>query len=1476
MNEDGESELRLADVINFLPDATLVIDARGRVIAWNHPIEVMTGIQATEMLGKGDYEYALPFYGERRPILIDLVLLPRQEFEQKYAHIRREGEILIGETYVPQLKGAPAYLFATAACLRDSSGQVIAAVETIRDITDRKRVEIDLRESSEKLRLIFENAFDGISVYEEFPDEDRRILLECNERYCRMAGRSKDELLTVSDTRAIQRSIENAEAETDWESIRTGQHFSGVFSWIRPDGKENIVEYSAAPTRVGERYFTIGLDRDITERKAAEEAVRANEEQFRLVFENAPIGMSITGPDGRYLRVNQALCNTLGYSAEELLTQDLSTVTSPEDLAENLALREKLLRGEIPYFQMEKQFIHKAGSPVHALLQVGLVRDRQGQPLYFIGQTVDITEHKHAEEALQKSETRYRLLSDISQALSARLDTQGLFELIAEQTARVMYAENMIIALHDPIRHEVEYVLSRNPDEVQPGVRLPLDGCMAGYVVKHCKSVLVQNVTADEFQRMTGVTISGPPAAAWLGVPMVIGAAGSGGMGERVLGVIMVQHYTDPHAYDESDQALLEAIANQAAIALENARLYGEAQQEKLYLQQVRKAEHEQRVLAEALRDIAVVLSSSLDLEQVFEGILSQVARVVPYDAARIMLIRGDSAEVVCVRGHDPSFVGLRIPLVRPNLRRIIESGQPVVVEDTLTHEGWITTPAISWIRSNLAAAIRVRDEIIGFLSLDSGIPYAFTAEHVERLQTFAGQTAIALENARLYSEAQREKQYLQQAQQAERNQRVLAETLGDAAAALTRTLDLDTALETLLDTLRQLVPYDSASVMLLEDATHLVVRAGRGFERWMGGSELGVRFWDTAWVASLRQVLESRQSLLIPDVSEYPAWVPIPGTEYIQSWLGVPLISGGEVIGVYSMYKAEPGFFTEEHARLAEMLAAHGAVAIEHARLLRDLQARNQQLQGLVAEHEQVRKAEHAQRVLAEALRDTAVVLTSSLTLDEIFEGILDQAARVVPFDAASILLIKDEMVEVAHVRNFGRSIIGLQFPLKRPNLLSILETGKPAMIGDTRTDDGWVETQETSWIRSDLSAAIRVGEEVIGFLSLDSGTPYAFTAEHVERLQTFASQTAIALQNARLYSEAQREKQYFESLVLNNPAAVVVIDRDANVLSWNPAAESLFGYPQAEAVGRNIDDLVANEAARAEAITFSRQAGAGNVVHAITRRKRRDGSLVDVELHAVPVIIEGKQAGSLAIYHDISELQQAQQAEREQRVLAETLREAGAALTRTLDLDEALETLLEALRQLVPYDSAGVMLLEDATHLAIRAERDFERWTAATQIGLTFDIEPAGALRQVLQSRQTLLIADTYEFSGWERTPGTEYIRSWLGVPLISSGEVIGLYSMDKAEAGFFTEEHARLAEMLAAHGAVAIEHARLLRDLRASNRQLQGLVTEHEQVRKAEHEQRVLAEALRDITVVLSSSLNLDQVFEGILDHVARVVP
>jgi PAS domain S-box-containing protein len=144
-----ESQRQLADIIDFMPDAVLVIDREGKVIAWNRAIEEMTGVNAEEMLGKGDYEYALPFYGKRRPILIDLVTVPQKELEEKYAQIRREGGVLMGETYVPRLKGGEAYLLGTASALRDSRGQIVGAIEVIRDFTERKQMEEALQQAKE-------------------------------------------------------------------------------------------------------------------------------------------------------------------------------------------------------------------------------------------------------------------------------------------------------------------------------------------------------------------------------------------------------------------------------------------------------------------------------------------------------------------------------------------------------------------------------------------------------------------------------------------------------------------------------------------------------------------------------------------------------------------------------------------------------------------------------------------------------------------------------------------------------------------------------------------------------------------------------------------------------------------------------------------------------------------------------------------------------------------------------------------------------------------------------------------------------------------------------------------------------------------------------------------------------------------------------------------------------------------------------
>ncbi|OPY72588.1 MAG: Blue-light-activated protein [Syntrophorhabdus sp. PtaU1.Bin058] len=139
---------RLFDIIEFLPDATFVINNNKKVVAWNRACEEMTGIKKEEIIGKGGYAYAMPFYGKRRPLLIDYVTMDCDELEQKYMAVRRKGHMLHVETFVPMLNnGKGAYLSGNASPLFDRAGRIIGAIESLRDITEFKHLESQLRQS---------------------------------------------------------------------------------------------------------------------------------------------------------------------------------------------------------------------------------------------------------------------------------------------------------------------------------------------------------------------------------------------------------------------------------------------------------------------------------------------------------------------------------------------------------------------------------------------------------------------------------------------------------------------------------------------------------------------------------------------------------------------------------------------------------------------------------------------------------------------------------------------------------------------------------------------------------------------------------------------------------------------------------------------------------------------------------------------------------------------------------------------------------------------------------------------------------------------------------------------------------------------------------------------------------------------------------------------------------------------------------
>jgi PAS domain S-box-containing protein len=173
---------RLFDIIEFLPDATFVIDEEKKVVAWNLACEEMTGVKKEEIMGKGDYAYAIPFYGERRPLLIDYVTVDSDELEQKYMEVKRTGNLLFAQTFVPALyNGKGAFLSGNATPLFDRTGKAIGAIESLRDITEFKRLENQLLQA-QKLEAIgtlaggiahdFNNILTGIVGFAEMVKED--------------------------------------------------------------------------------------------------------------------------------------------------------------------------------------------------------------------------------------------------------------------------------------------------------------------------------------------------------------------------------------------------------------------------------------------------------------------------------------------------------------------------------------------------------------------------------------------------------------------------------------------------------------------------------------------------------------------------------------------------------------------------------------------------------------------------------------------------------------------------------------------------------------------------------------------------------------------------------------------------------------------------------------------------------------------------------------------------------------------------------------------------------------------------------------------------------------------------------------------------------------------------------------------------------------------------------------------------------
>ena len=343
---------------------------------------------------------------------------------------------------------------------------------------------------------------------------------------------------------------------------------------------------------------------------------------------------------------------------------------------------------------------------------------------------------------------------------------------------------------------------------------------------------------------------------------------------------------------------------------------------------------------------------------------------------------------------------------------------------------------------------------------------------------------------------------------------RLRAETLFAVTQVLGETLSLQDTFETILGQLQRVVPYDSSSVQVIQDG-RLVIVGGRGFDDLE--ALLGVGFALDDETNPSIQVLRSKRPHVIGDVSTHPHFASqLHGGGRIRGWICAPLLFGDRVIGVLTLDKFEPDFYDDDLAELVTAFAAQAATAIENARLL---------------------DTERVARQRAETLHAAATSLGSTLSLPQVFELILSELRKVVPYDSCSVQQIDGAEMVIVGGHGFPNldELLGQRFDWHGPDdpAREVVERREPVIISNVseRFEHFKSETHGGGRVKGWMGVPLLFGDRLIGMLTLDKREADFYTAEHAHVAEAFAAYAATAIENARYVTELEGARQEAEA---------------------------------------------------------------------------------------------------------------------------------------------------------------------------------------------------------------------------------------------------------------------------------------------------------------------------------------------------------
>lgn len=638
--------------------------------------------------------------------------------------------------------------------LTEMADDLAFGILTLRGRAERQALAKALAESEKRYRTLVENI--PIAIYRNTPGSSGQFLM-VNPAMVRIFGYDSEEELYQTSVADLYLDPTQRKAFSD-RLLEHGSLVGEVLLMKRKDGESlwgSVTARVVRDEKTGqEAFFDCSLE-DITERKRAEEALRESEEKYRNVVERANDGISII-QDGVVKYCNQRLAEMWGGLVEEILGTGFIDYIAPSARAKGIEYYRRRMAGETIPTMYETLLIRKDGSQINAELNAGLI-NYEGRPADLLV-IRDIEERKQAEQEikrlnddLQRRAEQLALLYEAGLTLNRTLDLHEQMEALAKIATQALHADHSGYFRYDKTHEEVRYEfgVGRGSEmDLLRGLhaRVGEERGLIGLVAQNRVPLYLPDVKADKRWVVTDPEFR---SALWVPIERE----------NELLGLLSVTT-TRLDAFTESDQQLLVSLANQVAVSMENARLYKAA----LDAAERRTALHwlsQEIVGGFELRVDVARRDANLEAERIYDAIYQAACKLMPAEAFVIAVMDDPAADTVdvpyCI-DKGVRYPGGPVDRLSGLSGYVVTSGQALLINDIeqeATDMQGLHFGEPSSVRSVLAVPMRLGDQVLGMISLQSYRTFAYTDEDARLLEILASYAAIALENARMFARMQ-------------------------------------------------------------------------------------------------------------------------------------------------------------------------------------------------------------------------------------------------------------------------------------------------------------------------------------------------------------------------------------------------------------------------------------------------------------------------------------------------------------------------------------------------------------------------------------------------------------------------------------------------------------------------------------------------------------------------------------------------